>query len=82
MSAKELMENSRWLKGPAFLWEADTPLTSKASPSFEVPEDDPEDPEDHTHSPRLSLPLTAKTNIQQSYSIWNVFPIGTRPSRG
>ena len=42
MSAKELLNNQRWLRGPEFLWEADVPLTSETSSSFKLKEDDAE----------------------------------------
>lgn len=40
MTAKELLNNDRWIKGPDMLWEAEVLLTSKSSCFTELAEDD------------------------------------------
>lgn len=62
MSAKELLDNPRWLKGPEFLWKAEVPVTNHSSSRYNVADDDIEVKVNH-HEVQATT-LTAKTKEQ------------------
>ena len=49
LSAEQLVHNSRWLTGPAFMWETEIAPTAKESCQLQLPSDDPEVKKAWTH---------------------------------
>ncbi|XP_031563973.1 uncharacterized protein LOC116299455 [Actinia tenebrosa] len=64
MSAQELLDNPRWLKGPSFLWEAEVPLINQSGSRFNVADNYIEVKVHHQEVQASATLITAKAKDQ------------------